>query len=59
MLMKKKRLLLVLSIIIVLVVLSFSTYSMFYRQNKLDNSENYKTGVLSIVLDNDIMMKKV
>ena len=57
--MKKKRLLLVLSIIIVLVVLSFSTYSMFYRQNKLDNSENYKTGVLSIVLDNDIMMKKV
>ena len=57
--MKKKTLLLVLSIIIVLVVLSFSTYSMFYRQNKLDNSENYKTGVLSIVLDNDIMMKKV
>ena len=51
--MRKKIILLVLSVIVVVFVLSTSTYALFYKKNKLDNTESYATGNLQIVLQND------
>ena len=51
--MKKKVLLTVLSIVIVFIVLSSSTYAIFFRKNKLANGEKYTTGTLDIVINNE------
>ena len=49
--MKKKIVLLGLTIIAVLFVLTTTTYSLFYKKNKLANTESYATGNLSIEVD--------
>ena len=51
--MRKKLLLFLISIILVFVILSTSTYALFFKKDKLDNSEKYTTGILNIVIDND------
>ena len=51
--MAKKLSLLILSIVLVLVILSTTTYALFFKQDKLENEESYTAGILDIVLDND------
>lgn len=51
--MRKKIIILVISIIVVLIILSTTTYALFIRKDKLENEENYTTGTLDIVLENN------
>ena len=37
--------------ILVLVILSTTTYALFFKQDKLENEENYTAGILDIVLE--------
>lgn len=51
--MKKKILLLISSIALVIIVLTTTTYALYFNKDKLANSEDYTTGYIDIVLEND------
>ncbi len=51
--MNRKVIILVISIIVVLFILSTTTYALFFRKDKLENSESYTAGILDIVIEND------
>ena len=51
--MNRKVIILVISIIVVLFILSTTTYALFFRKDKLENTESYTAGILDIVIEND------
>ena len=51
--MNKKVIMLVSSVVVVLIVLMTTSYALIFNKDRLANNENYTTGNLSIILEND------
>ena len=54
--MNRRILMLSLSIIMVVVILTSTTYALFFEDYRLENEENFTTGILDIDIDSDSVL---